>query len=114
MFPVQKYADILKPLAENKGINVHFSHLIQSVDKATRTVKFKNADGDIVETEFDLLHIVPPQTANESVRHSALAAETGLIDVNPATLQHNQFPNVFALGDNANIPAAKTAAGVFS
>ena len=69
---------------------------------------------EIVKTDFDLLHIVPPQTAHECIRNSPLAAGTGLIDVNPATLQHNKYPNVFALGDVANIPAAKTAAGVFS
>ena len=29
-------------------------------------------------------------------------------------MQHNKYPNVFALGDVANLPTAKTAAAVFS
>lgn len=68
----------------------------------------------MVETDFDLLHVVPPQTAPKNVRESPLAAASGMVDVKKETLQHNKFENVFALGDVANIPAAKTAAGVFS
>ncbi len=43
-----------------------------------------------------------------------LAAPNGFIDVDQATLRHKKYPNVFALGDAANLPTAKTAAGVMS
>jgi sulfide:quinone oxidoreductase len=36
------------------------------------------------------------------------------VDVNQATLQHNKYKSVFALGDAANLPTAKTAAGIMS
>jgi sulfide:quinone oxidoreductase len=36
------------------------------------------------------------------------------VDVNQATLQHNKYKNIFALGDAANLPTAKTAAGIMS
>ena len=114
MFPnCQKYADALKPIAEGKGIKIHFNHLIKSVNGANRTVTFKAGDKDVT-TNFDLLHIVPPQTAHKFVRESPLAAATGFVDVNQNTLRHNKYPNVFSLGDVANLPTAKTAAAVFS
>ena len=43
-----------------------------------------------------------------------IAAGNGYIDVDIATLQHNKYKNVFALGDAANLPTAKTAAGIMS
>ncbi len=43
-----------------------------------------------------------------------IAAANGYVDVNINTLRHNKFPNIFALGDSANLPTAKTAAGIMS
>ena len=115
MFGVPKYSQALLPLALSKGITPHFGHNIKSVDKRNQTVTFHNsANDELVTSDFDLLHIVPPQTTHKCVRESALAAPSGMIDVHKDTLQHNKYPNVFALGDCANLPCAKTAAGVFS
>jgi len=114
MFPnCSKYADALLPIAQSKGIDIHFNHLIKSVDGANRTATFQNGD-QAVTTNFDLLHIVPPQTAHKFVRESALAAGTGFVDVDQYTLRHNKYGNIFSLGDVANLPTAKTAAAVFA
>jgi sulfide:quinone oxidoreductase len=43
---------------------------------------FKNLDtNDIVKTNFDFLHVVPPQTSPDFVAKSALAAGNGWVDV---------------------------------
>jgi len=68
----------------------------------------------MVETEFDLLHVVPPNTSHKFVRESPLTSTGNFIDVDINTLQHKKYPNVFALGDVAATPTAKTAAAVFS
>jgi sulfide:quinone oxidoreductase len=62
MFPnCQKFADALYPLAQQKNIDVHFKHLIKSVDGPNRRVTFENLDSnEMVTTDFDLLHVVPP------------------------------------------------------
>uniref|UniRef100_A0A7S3CR54 Sulfide:quinone oxidoreductase, mitochondrial n=1 Tax=Strombidium rassoulzadegani TaxID=1082188 RepID=A0A7S3CR54_9SPIT len=116
MFPnCEKYAKALKPIAEAKGIDVHFKHLIQSVDGNNRTAKFKNLDTEeMVDVDFDLLHVVPPQTSHQFVRESPLAAENGFLDVEQFTLRHNKFNNIWGLGDVCNLPTAKTAAAIFS
>jgi len=70
--------------------------------------------GETTTIDFDLLHVVPPQCAPQFVRESSLAAANGFLDVDAATLQHKKFPNVYGLGDVANLPTAKTAAAIFS
>ena len=55
---------------------------------------------------------MPPQTAPSFI--GGLAAPNGFINVNSKTLRHNLYDNIFALGDAANLPTAKTAAGVFA
>ena len=76
---------------------------------------FKNtATDEMITTDFDLLHVVPPQTAHKFVRDSPLTNVNNCVDVDHATLRHAEFQNVFALGDVANLPTAKTAAAVFS
>jgi eukaryotic sulfide quinone oxidoreductase len=114
MFPnCKKFADALYPIAQSKNIDVHFNHVIKSVDGANRTVTFAQGE-ESVTTDFDLLHVVPPQTAHQFVRESSLAAGNGFIDVDQHTLRHNKYGNVFALGDVANLPTAKTAAAIFA
>ena len=72
----------------------------------------KNANGEVtrVEKTFDMLHVVPPQTAPDFIKDSALADAAGWCDVDQTTLQHKRYPNIFALGDVTNAPNAKTAA----
>jgi sulfide:quinone oxidoreductase len=72
--------------------------------------------GEETTTNFDFLHIAPPQTAPAFIRESPLAANVpaGWLDVKQNTLQHNKYANIFGLGDVCNLPTAKTAAGVFN
>lgn len=61
---------------------------------------------------FDMIHVVPPQSAPYFVRTSALANAEGWVEVDRRTLQHVRFSNVFSLGDTAGTPNAKTGAAV--
>ena len=67
---------------------------------------------DIISMPFDMLHLAPPQTAPKFVRESVLVNDTGWVEVDHHSLQHLKFPNVFALGDVAALPTAKTGAAI--
>ncbi len=67
-------------------------------------------DTPLVETEFDMLHAVPPPSPPDFIKVSPLVDDNGWIDVDQSTLQHKSFENIFALGDAINAPNAKTAA----
>jgi sulfide:quinone oxidoreductase len=94
--------------------DLHFGSRLISVDGPRHVATFAvtSADGRTVEEarSFDMLHVCPPQRPVDVMRDSPLAGEGGWIDVDPASLQHKRYANVFALGDASNAPNAKTAA----
>ena len=59
-----------------------------------------------------MIHVTPPMSAPDFIRNSPLAAESGWVDVNKDTTQHNRYKNVFALGDNSSLPTSKTGAAI--
>ncbi len=61
---------------------------------------------------YDMLHTAPPSVAPDFVRKSNLVNETGWVDVDKHTMQHNKYPNIFSLGDVAGLPTAKTGAAI--
>ena len=61
---------------------------------------------------FDMLHTAPPSVAPKFVKESSLVNEAGWVDVNPQTMQHTKYPNIFSLGDVSSLPTAKTGAAI--
>ncbi|MDP1329463.1 pyridine nucleotide-disulfide oxidoreductase, partial [Klebsiella pneumoniae] len=59
-----------------------------------------------------MLHVCPPQRSPKLISESPLADAAGWIELNPETLQHSRFGDIFGLGDAGNTPNAKTAAAV--
>ncbi|MEQ9463001.1 MAG: bifunctional protein tyrosine phosphatase family protein/NAD(P)/FAD-dependent oxidoreductase, partial [Haliea sp.] len=114
LFGVQDYVPALMKYIEAYGVNLNFNQRLVAVDGEQRTAWFEQtaADGkvDRVSREFDLLHVVPPQSAPDFIRASPLVDENGWVDVDQTTLRHKQFENIWALGDVMNAPNAKTAA----
>lgn len=114
LFGVADYVPALMEYVQAYGIALNFGETLVAVDGPARRATFSRAlpDGtkERIVREFDMLHAVPPQKAPDFVRVSPLADAAGWVDVDPATLRHKQFANVFALGDAANTPNAKTAA----
>ncbi len=116
MFKVPVWAEQLEKVADRYGIEVRRSSELVSVDGPARTLDIvDNAVGTKETLGFDLLHVVPPQSAPEVVKTSALAdpaSPFGYVEVDQYTLQHKRYPNVFALGDVANVPTSKTGAAI--
>ncbi|MCH8611853.1 NAD(P)/FAD-dependent oxidoreductase [Arsenicicoccus dermatophilus] len=116
MFGIPKFAQILADTAAGYGITVHLSSEISSVDGPGRTVTIRSlVTGRTSEIEYTMAHLVPPQSAPDWVKSSALADPSdpgGYVDVDQHTLQHRRYPDVFALGDVAGTPSSKTGAAV--
>ena len=114
LFGVPDYVPALMQYIERYGVALNFSHTLVAVDGPSKTACFKKTfpDGrtEAVESRFDMLHVAPPQVAPDVVRSSPLADAGGWIDVDPATLRHKRYANVFGLGDATNTPNAKTVA----
>lgn len=114
LFGVGAYVPALMEYVSAYGIELNFGETLVAVDGAARKAMFRKvgAGGEVthVTREFDMLHAVPPQKAPDFVRVSPLADAAGWVDVDPATLRHKTFANIFALGDVINATNAKTAA----
>jgi len=114
LFGVAEYVPALMEYVKTYDINLNFGRTLVSVDGVAKTASFvqtkADASKETVVMPFDMLHVVPPQKAPDFVRVSPLADAAGWIDVDPATLQHKTYGNVFALGDATNTTNAKTAA----
>jgi sulfide:quinone oxidoreductase len=114
LFGVADYVPALMEYVQKYGIELDFSHTLVAIDGPGRRATFARTlpDGarEMVEKDFDLIHVVPPQKAPDFVRVSPLADAAGWIDVDPATLRHRKYENIHALGDAASTPNAKTAA----
>jgi sulfide:quinone oxidoreductase len=74
--------------------------------------KMSEDKNEIFEMPFDMLHLAPPQQAPDFVRNSTLVNESGWLDVDHHSLQHNKYTNIFGLGDVAALPTAKTGAAI--
>lgn len=116
IFGVDFYVPPLERVAESHGIQVNYQTNLVAVDGPNRQATFE-AVGEGQESErvtrtFDMLHVTPPQSPPDWVKQSPLANESGFIEVDPTTLQHARFDNVFALGDAGSTPNSKTAAAV--
>ncbi|KIG11174.1 Beta-lactamase hydrolase-family protein [Burkholderia sp. MR1] len=114
LFGVPDYVPALMEYVESYGIDLRFGHTLKSIDGSRGRATFERvlADGktDLFESEFDMIHVVPPQTAPDFVRSSPLSDAAGWIDVDRNTLRHTAYEDIYALGDAINTPNAKTAA----
>jgi sulfide:quinone oxidoreductase len=116
LFGIPAYAEVLAAAVRRYGIEVRFDTEVVGFDSAAHRVTLLNVQTGTKDTlDYDAAHVVPPQSAPDWVKSGALADpddERGFVDVDPHTLAHRRYPNVFALGDVANTPNAKTGAAV--
>jgi sulfide:quinone oxidoreductase len=114
LFGVADYVPALMEYIKKYHIGLNFGETLVGIDGSGHKATFmKNlADGskEKIVRDFDMIHVVPPQKAPDFVRVSPLADAAGWVDVDPYSLRHKSFTNVFALGDVANTTNAKTAA----
>lgn len=113
LFGVAAYVPALMEYVERYNAHLNFESKLVAIDGPARIATFEQKRGDSVtrvEERFDMIHVVPPQVAPDFVRNSPLAAASGFIEVNEATLQHVRYANVFALGDACSASNAKTMA----
>ena len=100
-FGIAPIADNLDKVAAGYGITVHTNSEITGIDAASQKVTLSaTAEGGTDATlGFDMLHVVPKQSAPDWIKASPLSTgdANGYVDVDKHTLQHVRYPNVFFL-----------------
>lgn len=114
LFGVADYVPPLMEYVKRYGATLTMNTKLVRVDGPNKIATFAQTDADgntkLVEKEFDMLHVVPPQTGLDFVVNSPLANDAGWVDVDQHSLQHTKYANVFGLGDGCSTGNAKTAA----
>ncbi len=111
IFAVKKYADALDKVIARKGIEPKWDHNLKALNPDKKEAVFVHKGADVT-LNYDMIHVTPPQSSPNFIKQSPLANKDGWVDVDKDTLQHNKFPNVFALGDNSSLPTSKTGAAI--
>lgn len=88
-------------------VKVHVSEIGEKI------ATFKNvATGEMLEKPMMHANINPSSRPHQELVDAGITDGNGLIDVNPYTLQHDRFENIFAFGDaiKGNITRTQTTA----
>lgn len=136
IFGVEVFANVLKKVIKRKDIKVKFKHelveidgeekiayfkvdqdtpSITTIDDAENKLKAQRTEDGLLAVPFDMIHVTPPQSAPDFIKNSPLAdpeSPFGWVEVDPKTLQHKRFENIFSLGDAGSMPNAKTGAAI--
>ncbi len=131
LFGLKEIADSLGEVQKRYDtITNKFKHNLIAIDKYAKIATFEHTyevkgeydeeleeydtttKREIVELEYDFIHIVPPMSAAKAVHESLLGWQKGTakgwLEVDKETLQHRRFKNVFGIGDVCGIPMGKT------
>ena len=115
MFGIPFFSKALDKVVASYEIKANFSCNLVAIDGTQKQATFEIKQNDQVERitkSFDFIHVTPPQSAPDFIKNSPLSDDSGWVTVNPNSLQHTQYQNIFGLGDATNTPNAKTAAAV--
>ncbi|MGH1471272.1 MAG: beta-lactamase hydrolase domain-containing protein [Cellvibrionaceae bacterium] len=116
LFGVSDYVPALESYVKKYNAKIHFSHTLTKIDgpnkKAYFVAKDREGNDTIIEENFDMIHVCPPQCAPEFISNSNLSDDAGWLDVDQETLQSKHYKNIWGLGDVMNTPNAKTMAAV--
>lgn len=98
------------------GIEVRYETDLLTVDADARQVELGR--GDARETiAYDLLHVSPPVSAPDWLAATPLADASdpgGFVEIDPETLRHVRYPEVWSLGDAAAIGTLRSGGGLRS
>ena len=116
LFGVPIVNEKVRMLFEDRGFTTVHDHVLRAIDPGAKTATFDTPDGP-TELPYDFINVIPPQRAPEVIRNSPLPwadrwVDQGWVEVDPQTLRHARYPEVFGVGDIAGVPKGKTAASV--
>ncbi|SDQ23053.1 sulfide:quinone oxidoreductase [Microbacterium sp. cf332] len=110
VFGIPAFDREIQRAIDRYGIELRTDSALIEVDAAASEVVIGSPAG-IERIRFDLVNVVPPQSAPDWVDASGLAAPDdadGFVDVDPETLRHRRYGNIWALGDAAATTNSKS------
>lgn len=94
---------VLSEIAKQKSITIVPNFAISDVDAEGKVIR--SFDGRSVE--YDVLAAIPPNLGPEVIEDSGLGNGVGYAVTDEKTLKVKKAENIYALGDNTNVPTSK-------
>lgn len=87
------------------GVRVLLDTAVTTLTPDACAITVTAGDGRTEQLTYDMLHLVPPFRGPRWLESSGLTGQQrhGLIDIDPRTLRHRAFPDVWAAGDAAAV-----------
>lgn len=114
VFGVPEVDAELQRKIDEYGITLHSSTTLESVYAEDQTAVLAGPSG-IRRLRYDLLHVVAPHSAPGWLKATTLPAPDdsgGFVEVDPATLRHRRYSNVWSLGDAAGTLNSKSGGAI--
>ena len=136
IFGTKEFADELTRIIKKKEVHFRTFYKPIKIDSVKQEITYQyikpnttiNAEGldsttgeklagdNLITMHYDMLHLAPPQSAPDFIKQSPFSFKEGpnkgWLNVDIHTLQNPDFKNVFAMGDSAALPTAKTGAAI--
>ncbi|XP_076631160.1 sulfide quinone oxidoreductase [Colletes latitarsis] len=115
IFGVKKYADALWNVCGQRDITVNLQMNLVEINTSAREAVFQRLDkpNETVVHKYSLLHVCPPMGPPDVLkRHPSLTNEVGFLSVDPKTLRHTKYSNIYGIGDCTSSPNSKTMAAI--
>jgi sulfide:quinone oxidoreductase len=105
-FPMQSVSDLVSPLLEKRGVEVHTFFNVESIDPQKKMLA--SMEGE--ELLYDLLVLAPPHRGTPLAQTIGIGDSEGWIptDRNTLHVKGHEAENVFALGDCTDLPISKS------
>ncbi|XP_076764864.1 sulfide:quinone oxidoreductase, mitochondrial-like [Xylocopa sonorina] len=115
IFGVKKYADALWDVCKRRDITVNVQTNLVKIDPVKQEATFEKLDGsnETIVEKYSLLHVCPPMGPPDVLKkHPSLTNEVGFLSVDPKTLRHTKYSNIYGIGDCMSTPNSKTMAAI--
>lgn len=96
---------------EALGVRVHHGARVASLDHVSRTVRVASAGGTTTLEQVDHA-VVVPHYRGPSWLAALSSGDAGLVDVDPETMAHRAAPDVWSLGDVADLRTRPSGGGL--
>lgn len=93
----------LSNLLRLRDIEVQPDFVVRHIDAEEK--RMYAYDGKVVD--YDILVTIPPMRGQQFIVDSELGDEMGFVHPDLETLQHREYPDIFVIGDTADLPTSK-------
>ncbi len=103
VFSIETVAQVAAPLLAERGIEIETFFNLERVDPERKIAS--SMEG--TDLEYALLVMIPPHRGAKFLEGSPIADAQGWVNTDRETLQVEDHPELYALGDTTNLPISK-------